>query len=239
LIFDTGRAHPRSILLGRANGDLIQRSFGGGTTWRACRDSQRHALAVCRGACAGAKLDLAFVEVFLELLPVLLGHGAVLIVRTQLTPAGEEVLVVAELGNCDRPYGTPCQHEHACIRCPMLRINPAMLPRLSELDTDLSERRSRASQEGWLGEIEGIDLTLRLLREKQATATKLRTTGSVVDLGMPTLSAPTKGRPSARLSPLTESMRRRGSRSADPPATTGAVRALLIQVPLNSSERLS
>jgi len=22
-----------------------------------------------------------------------------------------------ELGNCDRPYGSPCQHEHACIRC--------------------------------------------------------------------------------------------------------------------------
>ncbi len=25
-----------------------------------------------------------------------------------------------ELGTCGRPYGTPCQHEHACIRCPML-----------------------------------------------------------------------------------------------------------------------
>ena len=23
-----------------------------------------------------------------------------------------------ELGSCARPYGTPCQHEHACIRCP-------------------------------------------------------------------------------------------------------------------------
>jgi hypothetical protein len=26
-----------------------------------------------------------------------------------------------ELGDCGRPYGTPCQHEHTCIRCPMLR----------------------------------------------------------------------------------------------------------------------
>jgi hypothetical protein len=83
-----------------------------------------------------------------------------------------------ELGNCDRPYGSPCQHEHACIRCPMLRINPAMLPRLSELETDLQARRDQASADGWLGEIEGIDLTLRLLREKQAAAERLATSGT-------------------------------------------------------------
>ena len=29
-----------------------------------------------------------------------------------------------ELGTCGRGYGTPCQHEHACIRCPMLRPDP-------------------------------------------------------------------------------------------------------------------
>ncbi|WP_240001537.1 tyrosine-type recombinase/integrase [Streptomyces sp. ST1015] len=33
-----------------------------------------------------------------------------------------------ELGSCRRPYGTPCAHEHACIRCPMLSVNPKMLP---------------------------------------------------------------------------------------------------------------
>jgi hypothetical protein len=97
-----------------------------------------------------------------------------------------------ELGNCDRPYGSPCQHEHACIRCPMLRINPATLPRLAELETDLETGRDRASAEGWLGEIEGIDLTLRLLREKQATAERISAdsaTGGVIDLGMPSIAA--------------------------------------------------
>jgi Phage integrase family len=29
-----------------------------------------------------------------------------------------------ELGSCGRPYGTPRQHEHACVRCPMLHVNP-------------------------------------------------------------------------------------------------------------------
>jgi hypothetical protein len=72
-----------------------------------------------------------------------------------------------ELGNCGRPYATPYGHEHACIRCPMLHINPAMLTRLDELETDLVSRRVRAEQEGWFGEIDGINLTLRFLQQKR------------------------------------------------------------------------
>lgn len=37
-------------------------------------------------------------------------------------------------------------HEHACVRCPMLQVNPAMLPRLDELEADLLERQARAKQ---------------------------------------------------------------------------------------------
>lgn len=90
-----------------------------------------------------------------------------------------------ELGSCGRPYGTPCAHEHACIRCPMLSINPKMLPRLDELETDLLTRRQRAIDEGWRGEVEGLDLTLRL-RSKRAQAHRAAAAGSV-DLGMPLL----------------------------------------------------
>ena len=35
------------------------------------------------------------------------------------------------------PLRHPCQHERACIRCPTLRINPKVLPRLDELEQDL------------------------------------------------------------------------------------------------------
>jgi hypothetical protein len=35
------------------------------------------------------------------------------------------------MGGCARSFGTPCQHEHACLRCPMLNVNPKMLPRLA------------------------------------------------------------------------------------------------------------
>jgi hypothetical protein len=58
-----------------------------------------------------------------------------------------------ELGGCARPYGTPCQHEHSCLRCPVLNINPKMLPRLDEIEDDLQARRGRAAREGWLGEV--------------------------------------------------------------------------------------
>lgn len=78
-----------------------------------------------------------------------------------------------ELGSCARPYGTGCQHEHACIRCPMLNVNPKMIGRLDELEGDLLTRRHRAETERWMGEIEGIDLTLTFLRAKRDQAQRL------------------------------------------------------------------
>ncbi len=90
-----------------------------------------------------------------------------------------------ELGSCGRPYGTPCNHEHACIRCPMLHINPKMIPRLNELEADLQGRRERAVAEGWLGEIEGIELTLRFLRDKRDEALRINRTTQQSDLGVP------------------------------------------------------
>ncbi|MEY9965937.1 site-specific recombinase XerD [Streptacidiphilus sp. MAP12-16] len=89
-----------------------------------------------------------------------------------------------ELGNCGRPYATPCSHEHACIRCPMLHVDPKMLDRLAEIETDLLTRRERAESEGWLGEIEGVDLTLSFLKSKRAEALRL-SRATAVDLGMP------------------------------------------------------
>ena len=76
-----------------------------------------------------------------------------------------------ELGNCGRPYATPCEHEHACIRWPLLQVDPAMIDRLDEINTDLIARRELAKTKGWLGELEGIDLTLRFLQDKAQTHT--------------------------------------------------------------------
>jgi hypothetical protein len=58
-----------------------------------------------------------------------------------------------------------------------------MLPRLEELETDPLTRKARADAEGWLGEIEGIDLTLAFLRDKRTQAERTRAR-STVALGM-------------------------------------------------------
>ncbi|WSC41008.1 site-specific integrase [Streptomyces sp. NBC_01763] len=89
-----------------------------------------------------------------------------------------------ELGACGRPYGTPCQHEHACIRCPMLQVSPKMISRLDDLEKDLINRRTRAETAGRRGETEGIDLTLSLLRAKRNETTR-RLRRPVVNLGIP------------------------------------------------------
>lgn len=92
-----------------------------------------------------------------------------------------------ELGNCGRPYATPCIHEHACVRCPLLNVDPKMLRRLDELEADLIARRQRADEEGWQGEIEGIELTLGFLRDKRDGVT--RRVNRSHDLGIPSLGA--------------------------------------------------
>jgi hypothetical protein len=97
-----------------------------------------------------------------------------------------------ELGQCGRPYATPCEHEHACIRCPVLRVDPKMLDRLDEIHDDLLTRRAHAETQGWLGELEGLDLTLRFLADKRAETLRLTqlNPAGVTTLGMPTIGAP-------------------------------------------------
>ncbi|MFD4420240.1 tyrosine-type recombinase/integrase [Agromyces sp. NPDC058484] len=71
-----------------------------------------------------------------------------------------------EYGSCSRGYGTPCAHEHACIRCPMLRPDPEQRRRLEALRGNLVERQAEARRMGWMGELEGIEISLRAADEK-------------------------------------------------------------------------
>lgn len=71
-----------------------------------------------------------------------------------------------ELGSCGRAYGTDCKHEHACIRCSQLRPDPAQRPRLEAIKQNLEERLIEAREKSWLGEIEGIELSLVAAQEK-------------------------------------------------------------------------
>ncbi|WP_406290673.1 recombinase [Streptomyces sp. NBC_00209] len=71
----------------------------------------------------------------------------------------------------------------------MLQVNPKMLPRLAEIERDLVLRRKRAEEEQWLGEIEGIDMTLTFARTKQADAARTAQRAPVA-LGIPTTRRP-------------------------------------------------
>lgn len=71
------------------------------------------------------------------------------------------------LGTCHRPYGTPCIHEHACVRCPMLQIDPAQKPRLLQIETNTIERLDEARRMAWLGEVNALEESLRHIRTKR------------------------------------------------------------------------
>jgi integrase len=90
------------------------------------------------------------------------------------------------LGDCGRAYSTPCIHEHSCIRCPLLRIDPAQRHRLEEIRDNLHARIAEAEREGWTGEAEGLKVSLAAATSKlaQADATTARR-AEHVHLGIP------------------------------------------------------
>jgi hypothetical protein len=72
-----------------------------------------------------------------------------------------------ELGDCFRPYGTPCVHEHACIKCPFLRMDPAQAPRLDQIEASTRSRLAEARERQWLGEVSALEDSLRHIRAKK------------------------------------------------------------------------
>jgi integrase len=97
-----------------------------------------------------------------------------------------------ELGTCGRPYGTPCKHEHACVRCPMLRVDPAQRTRLIDITRSLTDRVEEAKLNGWLGEAEGLGVSLQAARKKLVALDRATTNGRAfpTDLGMPQIRTP-------------------------------------------------
>lgn len=64
------------------------------------------------------------------------------------------------LGSCGRAYGTDCHHEHACLRCALLRPDPDQMDRLVQIIDNLNERIHEAERNGWLGEVDGLKISL-------------------------------------------------------------------------------
>ena len=129
------------------------------------------------------------------------GHRAFIARRRQLRPAEEyrapteqeweEFLGHFErrrvaLGDCGRAYGTSCIHEHSCIRCPLLRIDPAQRPRLEAIRVNLATRIAEAEREGWRGEAEGLKVSLAAADAKLTQLDVLAARrAATIDLGLP------------------------------------------------------
>jgi integrase len=95
------------------------------------------------------------------------------------------------LGTCGRAWGSDCEHEHACVRCSLLRPDPAELDRWYEIRDNLRERIAEAHQRGWLGEVEGLQISLDAAIEKIEQMERMRmpqqdATGATF-LGLPAL----------------------------------------------------
>ncbi|MGA5559502.1 tyrosine-type recombinase/integrase [Streptomyces lavendulocolor] len=88
------------------------------------------------------------------------------------------------VGTCARAYGTACIHEHACVRCSLLRPDPAQRDRLIEIRDNLLARIAEAEREGWLGEIEGLHVSLAGAKSKISQIDSAASTGPIL-LGMP------------------------------------------------------
>jgi integrase len=91
-------------------------------------------------------------------------------------------------GLCGRAFSTPCIHENACLRCSMHWPDPAQRPRLTEIRDNLIARIAEAEREGWLGEAEGLQITLAGAEDKLAQVDKRTRIGTPVDLGTPGFS---------------------------------------------------
>ena len=90
------------------------------------------------------------------------------------------------IGTCARAFATPCVHEHACVRCSLLRPDPAQRDRLEEIRANLHDRIAEAEREGWLGEIEGLKVSLTGTQDKLAQIdASMRRHANAVQLGMP------------------------------------------------------
>ncbi|MFF3061444.1 tyrosine-type recombinase/integrase [Streptomyces sp. NPDC057909] len=89
------------------------------------------------------------------------------------------------IGTCARAFSSPCVHEHACVRCSLLRPDPAQRSRLEEIRGNLIARIAEAEREGWLGEVEGLRVSLAGAKDKLAQLDRRTPGGTAINLGMP------------------------------------------------------
>jgi hypothetical protein len=75
---------------------------------------------------------------------------------------------------------------HSCLRCSMLWPDPAQRSRIAEIRDNLTARIAEAEHEGWLGEVEGLKISLAGANDKLAQIDRRSPPAAPVNVGMPT-----------------------------------------------------
>jgi hypothetical protein len=65
------------------------------------------------------------------------------------------------LGSCHRPYGADCVHEHACIRCNFLQVQPGQAGRLADIKANLQAQVEEAQHDKCPGDVDQLRLTIQ------------------------------------------------------------------------------
>ncbi|WP_298867630.1 tyrosine-type recombinase/integrase [uncultured Microbacterium sp.] len=120
---------------------------------------------------------------------VLEAHHAFVARRRTLRPYGENreatekewadfenhfLLRKVALGDCRRPFATPCVHENACAKCRFLDVDPYGLGRLEIMETNAEDRLVEARGQVWLGEVAALEESLvHIRRRKQEAEAKM------------------------------------------------------------------
>ena len=73
-----------------------------------------------------------------------------------------------------------------CVGCSLLRPDPSQRARLTEIRDNLIARIAEAETEGWLGEVEGLQVSLAGAEEKLCQLDPVHGQHTPVDLGIPT-----------------------------------------------------
>ncbi|GAA2986892.1 MULTISPECIES: hypothetical protein [Streptomyces] len=81
----------------------------------------------------------------------------------------------------DQLGGNRNKFREACLRCPLLQPDPAQKRRLDEIIVNLHERLAEAHERGWLGEVEGLEMTIAAAEQTLASMSRQ------INLGMPVI----------------------------------------------------
>lgn len=84
----------------------------------------------------------------------------------------------------------PAKFREACVRCSLLRPDPAQRARLEDIRDNLEARIIEAKREGWLGEVEGLQVSYSGIKDKLAQLdAMLQRQAATTELSMPSFTS--------------------------------------------------